>query len=110
MDLLFQLLGIFVCIVSAGVFIVRYGIPSLGQALGYLGFGAIFVIAGVVTGKMLNASIMGLLLLAKWNLNLSFMAIGYSALASGSLGLYVAVRDFLRGETSGAPAGDETGE
>lgn len=100
MDLLYQLFGVFVCIVSAGVFIVRYGIPTPGHALGYLGFGSIFVVAGVVTGKMLDASVMELLFLAKWNLNLSLMAIGYSAVASGLVGLYVAINGFFRGETS----------
>jgi hypothetical protein len=97
MDILLQLLGILVCIISAGVFLVRYGIPTLAQALGYIAFGAIFVVAGVVTGKMLDASLVELLLLAKWNLNLSLMAIGYSALVSGLVGLYVALREMLGG-------------
>ena len=87
-----QLLGIFVCLVSAGAFIVRYDIPSFGQAIGYLAFGLAFVITGLIVGQMLEASIIELLLLQKWNLNLSLMAIGYSAIASGVAGIYVAIR------------------
>ena len=110
MDLLYQLFAIFVCIVSAGVFIVRYGIPTLAQALGYVGFGAIFVFAGVGTGKMLDASVMELLFLAKWNLNLSLMAIGYSALVSGLVGLYVSLSGFFRAGASVASTEDDVRE
>lgn len=96
--MLHQLLGIFVCVVSAGAFIVRYGIPSFGQALGYLAFGLGFVIIGLIVGQMLEASILELLFLAKWNFNLSLMAIGYSAVASGLVGIYVSIQE-LRNKT-----------
>ncbi|HEC17228.1 MAG TPA: hypothetical protein ENI99_11760 [Sedimenticola sp.] len=95
-ELLHQALGIFVCIVSAGVFISRYGIPPAGTAIGYLAFGTGFVAAGVGMGKMMDADILGLLVLEQWNFNLSLMAIGYSAAASGIAGISVALRDFFR--------------
>ncbi len=97
--LLHQLLGILVCVISAGVFIHRYDIPTPGLAVGYLAFGSGFVAAGVITGKMLDVEPLSLLLLEHWNINLSLMAIGYSAVASGLLGLYTAIRRFLKGES-----------
>lgn len=97
--LLHQLLGILVCVISAGVFLQRYGIPALGAAIGYLAFGIGFVAVGVVTGKMLDVDPLSLLILEHWNLNLSFMAIGYSAIVSGLVGLYTAIRGFLKGES-----------
>ena len=90
-----QLLGIFICVGSAGAFIIRYGIPSIGQAIGYLTFGLAFVITGLIMGQMLEASVMELLLLEKWNFNLSLMAIGYSAIASGIAGIYCAIKKFI---------------
>ena len=97
-ELLHQLLGIFVCIVSAGVFVSRYGIPSAGTAIGYLAFGTGFVAGGVVMGKMMDASTLSLLILKEWNFNLSLMAIGYSAVVSGIIGLFIAIRRFFQGK------------
>jgi hypothetical protein len=98
-----QLLGIFVCLVSAGAFIVRYDIPTFGQAIGYLAFGLAFVITGLIVGQMLEASIVELLLLEKWNFNLSLMAIGYSAIASGLVGIYAAVKQITNGDQDQEP-------
>lgn len=98
-----QLLGIFICLVSAGAFIVRYDIPSFGQAIGYLAFGLAFVITGLIVGQMLEASVIELLLLAKWNFNLSLMAIGYSAIVSGVVGIYAAVKKTVDGNEDQEP-------
>jgi hypothetical protein len=90
-----QLLGIFICVVSAGTFIIRYDIPSFGQAIGYLTFGLAFVITGLIAGQMLEASVIELLLLEKWNFNLSLMAIGYSAVVSGIAGIYTSIKKWI---------------
>jgi hypothetical protein len=90
-ELLHQLLGIAVTLISAGVFVIRYGIPSTGMSFVYLTFGAGFVLAGVAMGKMMKASTISLLLLEEWNFNLSLMAIGYSAVISGLLGIGIAL-------------------
>gem|GEM_PF-1966464 len=95
-DLLHQLLGIAVTLVSAGVFIVRYDIPSTGISFVYLAFGTGFVAAGVAVGKMMQVSTISLLLLEEWNFNLSLMAIGYSAIFSGIIGIGVALRNLLQ--------------
>lgn len=97
--MLHQLIGIVVVIVSAGVFISRYGVPTAGLAFVYLLFGSVFVAVGVVMGQMLETSLLSLLLLERWHFNLSLMAIGYSALAAGFVGLAKAVRDIF--STSG---------
>ena len=95
-----QLLGIFICVASAGAFIIRYDIPSFGQAIGYLTFGLAFVITGLIAGQMLEASVIELLLLEKWNFNLSLMAIGYSAIVSGIAGIYIAIKKLLDATSS----------
>lgn len=95
-----QLLGIFVCVVSTGAFIIRYDIPTFGQAIGYLTFGLAFVFTGVIAGQMLEASVIELLILEKWNFNLSLMAIGYSAIASGVAGIYIAIKKLLDGRNN----------
>jgi len=95
-ELLHQLLGIAVTLISAGVFVVRYGIPSTGMSFGYLAFGTGFVIAGVAMGKMMQASTVSLLLLEEWNFNLSLMAIGYSAMFSGIIGIGVALYNLFQ--------------
>ncbi len=95
-ELLHQLLGIAVTLISTGVFIVRYDIPSVGFSFVYLAFGAGFVAAGVAMGKMLDARTLDLLLLREWNFNLSLMAIGYSAIFSGIIGIGAALRSCFR--------------
>jgi len=95
-ELLHQLLGIAVTLISAGVFVVRYGIPSTGMSFGYLAFGTGFIIAGVAMGKMMKASTASLLLLEEWNFNLSLMAIGYSAMFSGIIGIGVALYNIFQ--------------
>lgn len=92
-----QLLGLSVCVVCVAVFLVRYGIPKAGTALGYITFGGCFLLFGVLTGSTLETDISGLLLLERWNINLSFISIGYAAMASGLVGLAVALRDIFRG-------------
>jgi len=95
-ELLHQLLGIAVTLISAGVFVVRYGIPSTAMSFGYLAFGTGFVATGVVMGKMMQASTSSLLLLEEWNFNLSLMAIGYSAMFSGIIGIGVALYNLFQ--------------
>ncbi len=95
-DLLHQLLGITITLISTGVFIVRYDIPSTGMSLGYLAFGTGFVAAGVAMGKMMQASTISLLLLQEWNFNLSLMAIGYSVMFSGIIGIGTAIYNLFQ--------------
>ncbi len=90
-ELLHQLLGITITLISTGVFIVRYDIPSVGMSFAYMLFGAGFVVAGIATGKMMQVSTINLLLLETWNFNLSFMTIGYSAICAGIIGIAVAL-------------------
>jgi len=93
---LHQLLGITITLISTGVFIVRYDIPSVGMSFVYALFGLAFIAAGIATGKMMQVSTMSLLLLKEWNFNLSFMAIGYSAIFSGIIGIGSALHRCLR--------------
>jgi len=53
------------------VMIERYGIPSPGQSVAYLSFGALFVVLGVMVGKMQDADVWSLLSLREWGINLS---------------------------------------
>ncbi len=94
-ELLHQLLGITVTLISTGVFIVRYDIPSIGMSFVYMVFGLAFVAAGIATGKMMQTSTISLLLFKEWNFNLSFMAIGYSAIFAGAIGIGVALYKYF---------------
>jgi len=81
-----QLIGIAAVIISSFVLVERYGVPDTGTAFGYFLFGVLFVTLGVFIGKMLDASVLQLLLLAEWNLNISLMVIGYSTIIAALLG------------------------
>ncbi len=83
----YQLFGIFVVVVSSVVMIERYGVPSLGQSVIYLLFGTLFVVFGVMVGKMQDTDVWSLLLLQEWGINLSLMGIGYAAMVAGLVGL-----------------------
>ncbi len=83
----YQLFGIFVVIVSSVVMIERYGTPPPGQSVAYLSFGALFVLFGVMVGKMQDADVWSLLSLREWGINLSLMGIGYAAMVAGLVGL-----------------------
>lgn len=87
-----QLIGIIATVVSTGVFLDKYGIPEPGTALGYLLFGLLFVTLGVFIGKMLDSSLLSLLLLQEWNVNISLMVIGYSTIIAALVGWAVALR------------------
>ncbi len=91
-----QLLGLFVVIVSIGVFLDRYGVPTFGLALVYLLFGGLFVVIGVVLGQMYELSVWELLILKQWGINLSLLAIGYSAVVSGLVGIGSAVLPIVK--------------
>jgi len=49
-------------------------------------------------GKMMKASTISLLLLEEWNFNLSLMAIGYSAIVSGLIGIGTALYNIFPGK------------
>ncbi len=100
-ELLHQLLGIIVTLISTGVFIVRYDIPSTGMSFVYMTFGAGFVAAGVAMGKMMHASTTSLLLLEEWNFNLSLMTIGYSAILAGIIGIGATLRNLFQQSKKG---------
>ncbi len=76
-----------VVVISSVMLIERYGVPSPGQSVIYLLFGALFVLFGVMVGKMHEADVWSLLLLREWGINLSLMGIGYAAMAGGVVGL-----------------------
>ena len=95
-DLLHQLLGIAVTLISTAVFIVRYDIPSTGMSFVYMIFGTGFIAAGVAMGKMMQASTTSLLLLETWNFNLSLMTIGYSAIFAGIIGIGAALHNLFQ--------------
>jgi len=95
-ELFHQVLGIAVTLISTGVFIIRYDVPSTGMSFVYLAFGTGFVAAGVAVGKMMQASTISLLLLQEWNFNLSLMTIGYSAIFSGIIGIGLALYNLFQ--------------
>ncbi len=65
----------------------RYGMPSIGLSVVYILFGVVFVVFGIMIGKMLDTDTLSLLLLQKWGVNLSLMAIGYTVIITGVVGL-----------------------
>jgi len=81
-----EIVGFVATIISSFVLVERNGIPETAVSAGYFLFGVLFVVLGVFTGKMLDASVLELLLLSKWNINLSLMVIGYSAVIVSFLG------------------------
>ncbi len=91
-----QLIGIVATIISAGVLIEREGIPGIGISLGYLFFGLLFVTLGLFIGNMLDTSIINLLLLKEWNINISLMVIGYATIITSLVGCWVSIRKALQ--------------
>ncbi len=91
-----QLIGIIATIVSAGVLLEREGVPGLGISLGYLFFGLLFVTLGLFIGNMIDTSIINLLLLKEWNINISLMVIGYATIITGLAGCWVMIRDAFK--------------
>jgi len=91
-----QLIGIIATIVSAGVLLEREGIPGLGISLGYLLFGLLFVTLGLFIGNMIDTSIINLLLLKEWNINISLMVIGYATIITGLVGGWVSIQDAFK--------------
>lgn len=87
-----QLIGLVATIVSAGVLLEREGVPGLGIALGYLLFGLLFVTLGLFIGNMIDTSMLNLLLMKEWNINISLMVIGYATIITGLIGCWVSIR------------------
>jgi drug/metabolite transporter (DMT)-like permease len=81
-----EIVGFAATVISSFVLVERNGIPEAAASAGYFLFGLLFVVLGVFTGKMLDATVWELLLLRKWNINLSLMVIGYSAVIVSLLG------------------------
>lgn len=91
-----QLIGIIATIISTGVLLEREGIPGPGIALGYLLFGLLFVTLGLFIGKMIDTSMVNLLLLKEWNVNISLMVIGYATIITALTGYGVLIRNALQ--------------
>ena len=66
------------------------------MALGYFLFGLLFVTLGLFIGKMLDTTLLSLLLLQEWNVNISLMVIGYCTIITALVGWAVAIKRLVR--------------
>ena len=66
------------------------------MALGYFLFGLLFVTLGLFIGKMIDTTLLSLLLLQEWNVNISLMVIGYCTIIAALAGWAVAIRALVR--------------
>lgn len=90
-----QLIAVTATVISSGVFLDRYGIPGPGAAVGYFLFGVLFVTLGVFIGKMLDATILNLLIMREWNVNISLMVIGYSTIIAALVGWGAKIKELI---------------